>query len=113
MNPLVKYCQCLRNKDLDGLMDLFADKFVFDDRGGQDLGRPPFIKEDKASYRSAMEAVFNAPGPWEVTLRGTAYGNVVFYDVYRGDPVLPCVGVCRTNGEGKITEYKVFVREQE
>ena len=30
MNPLVKYCECLQNKDLDGLMELFADKFVFD-----------------------------------------------------------------------------------
>ena len=113
MNPLIKYCECLKNKDLDGLVDLFADAFIFDDRGGQDLGRPPFIREDKESYRSAMAAVFDAPGPWEVTFQGSAYGNVLYYDVYRGETALPCVGVCRTNAEGKITEYKVFVREQE
>ena len=113
MNPLKKYCEYLQNKDLDGLLSLFADKFLFDDRGGQDLGRPPFIREDKESYSAAMAAVFAAPGPWEVSFHGLAYGNVVYYDVFRGDVLLPCVGVCRTNEEGKITEYKVFVREQD
>ena len=43
MNPLKKYCEYLGNKNLDALCGLFADEFVFDDRGGQDLGRPPFI----------------------------------------------------------------------
>ena len=60
-----------------------------------------------------MAAVFAAPGTWEVKFLGAAYGNAVYYDVRRGDTVLPCVGVCRTNAEGKITEYRVFVREPE
>ena len=47
MNPLKKYCEYLGNKDLDALCGLFADEFVFDDRGGQDLGRPPFIVEGR------------------------------------------------------------------
>lgn len=112
MNPLVKYYEYLRDKNLDGLCSLFADKFIFDDRGGQNLGRPPFIRENIEDYRSAMQAVFSAPEEWEVTSHGTAFGNVLFYDVRRGDVVLPCVGVCRTDQDGKITEYKVFVREQ-
>ena len=111
MNPLAKYCEYLGAKNLDGLCSLFADEFYFDDRGGQDLGRPPFIVKDKETYRAAMSKVFDAPGLWEIKLIGTDYGNVVYYDVNRGEN-LPCVGVCRTNGEGKITEYRVFVREQ-
>ena len=113
MNPLKKYCEYLGNKNLDALCGLFADEFVFDDRGGQDLGRPPFIVEGQEAYRKAMAAVFEAPGTWEVKFLGAAYGNAVFYDVRRGDTVLPCVGVCRTNAEGKITEFRVFVREPE
>ena len=58
MNPLKKYCEYLGNKDLDALCGLFADEFVFDDRGGQDLGRPPFIVEGQEAYRKAMAAVF-------------------------------------------------------
>lgn len=113
MNPLEKYCEYLGKKDLDALCGLYADKFIFDDRGGQDLGRPPFIKESMEEYRAAMAAIFAAPGTWEITCLGTAYGNVVFYDVRRGDTVLPCVAICRTDKTGKITEFRVFVREQE
>ena len=111
MNPLEKYCKFLGEKNLDELCSLFADEFYFDDRGGQDLGRPPFIVKDKETYRAAMSKVFETPGPWEISLIGTAYGNVVYYNVDRGE-TLPCVGVCRTNEEGKITEYRVFVREK-
>ena len=111
MNSLEKYCKFLAEKNLDGLCSLFADEFYFDDRGGQDLGRPPFIVNGKEAYRSAMSRVFEAPSQWKINFIGTAYGNVVYYDVNRGE-TLPCVGVCRTNEDGKITEYRVFVREE-
>ena len=111
MNPLEKYCEYLDTQDIDALENLFADEFLFDDRGGQDLGRPPFIRTDKKEYREAMLAAFKATKVWKVRCLGTAYGNIVYYDVERDGLVLPCVGICRTDADGKITEYKVFVRE--
>ena len=115
MNPLKQYCKYLNDQDADGLMSLFAEVFVFDDRGGQDIGSPPFIRTDKPTLKASMEGVFQqfSKAEWNVELIDTAYGNVVFYDVTRGGVTLPCVGVCRTDGKGKITEYKVFVREKE
>lgn len=115
VNPLKQYCECLKNQDAGGLLSLFADTFLFDDRGGQDIGSPPFIRTDKPTLKAAMEGVFRqfSKAEWNVELIGTAYGNVVFYDVTRGGVTLPCVGVCRTDDQGKITEYKVFVREKE
>lgn len=112
MNPLEKYCEYLDKQDIDSLEALFADEFLFDDRGGQDLGRPPFIRTDKKEYREAMLATFKATKAWKVRCLGTAYGNIVYYDVERDGLILPCVGICRTDADGKIKEYKVFVREQ-
>ncbi len=112
MNPLKDYCKYLAEKNLDALIDLFADEMLFDDRGGQDLGRAPFIKTDKQSYREAMNTVFNAPGEWVIKYIDSPYGNILYYDVIRDGICLPCVGVCRTDNQGKIKEYKVFVREE-
>ena len=54
MNPLEKYCKLLGEKNLNELCSLFADEFYFDDRGGQDLGRPPFIVKDKETYSALL-----------------------------------------------------------
>ena len=87
MNPLKQYCKYLNDQDADGLMSLFAEVFVFDDRGGQDIGSPPFIRTDKPTLKASMEGVFQqfSKAEWNVELIDTAYGNGVM--IHCGDPI--------------------------
>lgn len=113
MNPLEKYAENINTKNVKGILDLFADEFIFDDRGGQDFGAKPLICTSKSELEPLWEGFFENIPDLHCKLIGTAYENVMYYDVYNSGRCLPCVGVCRTNYDGLITEYHVFVREDE
>ncbi len=106
MHLLERYCEHLKEGEVEKFCDLFAEDAIFHDEAPTQIGMDALHLEGKAAIKETFSMVIPPEG---IEIDNIAvYGNAMRYDLKNGDITFLALGVMKEEN-GLIKEYNVVI----